>query len=228
MPLSFKKPPTLITYDDGEKQLVLRRARVTDAAPLVAAIQESLTELRHFMPWTHNPQTLELQTKRLTLIEKEFGKNKDLIFHIYRPKDKALLGCIGMHLGKTHNPRAFEIGFWTRSNESGKGIISLATQCIIVLGFEYFATQRIQICHNADNPGSTRVCQKLGFTKEAELHLFEEQPTPKMLTQGYRMGPIAVLNALFPDDRKDLAWYAHANDALKVYHNRKEVSLESN
>ncbi len=227
MTLSFKNPPTLITYDDGNTQLVLKPARVVDAAPLVTAIEESLTELRQFMPWAHYPQTLEAQTKRLDLIEKEFGKNKDLIFHIYRPKDKALIGCIGMHLGKTHNPRAFEIGFWTRTQEAGKGYISLATQCITVLGFAYFQSQRIQICHNAANHGSARVCDKLGFHKEAELHLFEEQPTRIMLEQGYQMNPTAVLNALFLKDREAQPWYTKVKDALKVYQNRKEVFLES-
>ena len=41
MTLSFKNPPTLITYDDGNTQLVLKPARVVDAAPLVTAIEES-------------------------------------------------------------------------------------------------------------------------------------------------------------------------------------------
>ena len=91
MTLSFKNPPTLIAYDDGNTQLVLKPARVVDAAPLVTAIEESLTELRQFMPWAHYPQTLEAQTKRLDLIEKDFGKNKDLIFHIYRRINFSLL-----------------------------------------------------------------------------------------------------------------------------------------
>ena len=49
-----------------------------------------------------------------------------------------------------------------------------------------------------------------------------------MLKQGYQMGHTAVLNALFIEDREALSWYTKVKDALKVYQNRKEVSLESN
>ncbi len=92
MVLSFEHPPSSICYDDGERALVLRVSRVSDAPALVDAIQESLPALKGFMPWAHMPQTHAVQRERLTQLEALYGSGTDLVFHVFEHLDGPLLG----------------------------------------------------------------------------------------------------------------------------------------
>ncbi len=217
MTLSFNHAPSRVHYDDGQRQLILRPAHLSDAPELVAALHESLAELRQFMPWAHFPQTIQVQEKRLKELEADHGSGGDIVFHIFEREDGPYLGCIGLHGSRVINPLGFEIGYWTRTSAAGRGLITLATQCALVLGFECFGSQRIQCGYNEENKASERVNQKVGFSHEARLRYFEPQPTDEMRANGCQMGPSMVMTALFEDDRSRLDWYPAVSAALTVY-----------
>ncbi len=215
-PLSFEAPPSLLSYDDGAARLLLRPSRVEEATPIADAIQESLPELRAFSPWAHVPQTPDAQRTRLQAIERGRGTSRDLFFHLYEHHGGPFLGCLGLHGGRSLNPRCYELGYWVRSSHAGRGLTTLAARCAVVLGFDYFGLDRIQCVFNEHNLASERVTRKVGFQEEARLRRFEVAPTDEMRAHGCLMGPLTVVTALFPDDRADLAWYAGVAAALTV------------
>ena len=83
MRLSFDHPPSLVRYEDERRQLILRPARVDDAAAIFEAIEESMAALRQFMPWSHLTQTLEGQRERLVQLDAGYGEGGDVVFHLY-------------------------------------------------------------------------------------------------------------------------------------------------
>ncbi|HJM56641.1 MAG TPA: GNAT family N-acetyltransferase [Planctomycetota bacterium] len=224
MTLSFDNPPSLLRHDDGQRQLILRLARVDDAEAVVEAAQESLAALREFMPWPHFPQTVEVQRKRLAGLEEGHGTGGDIVFHLFEEEGGPFVGCIGLHR-RALNPRAFEVGYWVRTSAAGRGIATLAARCAVVLGLEYFACQRIQCVYNEANAASGRVVKNVGFAEEGRLRLFEDQPTDEMRSNGYKAQPMAVMNALFSEDRERLDWYPGVRSALTVLDRNGSVAL---
>ena len=217
MTLSFDNPPSILRLDDGDRRLIMRPARVADAAEIVAALKESETELRGFMQWVFVPQTIELQSKRLGATEKGFGKGGDIILHLYEREDGPLLGTIGLHRGRMFNRLGFEIGFWMRSSAAGRGWMTLAVQCVVVLGFECMGLERVQCGYNEANAASQRVSEKVGFSVEGRLRHFENTPTQSMREGGCEMAEHLVMTALFPSDRAELDWYPQIAASLRVF-----------
>lgn len=215
MTLSFDNPPSLLRHDDGQRQFILRLARADDAEVMVEAAEESLAALREFMPWSHSPQTVEVQRKRLAGIEEGHGAGGDIVFHLFGEEGGPFVGCLGLHR-RALNPRAFEVGYWVRTSAAGQGIATLATRCAVVLGFECFDCQRIQCVYNEANTASRRVSSKVGFAEEGRLRLYEDQPTDEMRSNGFKAQPMAVMNALFSEDRDRLEWYPGISSALTV------------
>ena len=62
--------------------------------------------------------------------------------------------------------RQADIGYRINKDYWGKGFAPEAGQAMIKLAFEYMGLTRIQLRCFADNHGSVRVAQKLGFTQE--------------------------------------------------------------
>ncbi len=215
MTLSFENPPHTLVYDGGSTRFIMQLARASDAPALVEAIDESLPELLKFMPWSHLRQTVESQRERLTGIETERADGGDVTYHLFSERGGDFIGCLGLHR-RTMNPNAFEIGYWIRTSRAGHGLATLATQCTIVMGFECLGVERIQCVYNEGNTASGRVIQKAGFGEEGHHPFFEQRPTDEMRANGCVMEPSAVMNALFPEDRDRLEWYAGVCSALTV------------
>jgi len=194
--------------------LVLTKARFSDASAVADAVRTSLQELSKRMPWAdeENAQT-EAQEKRLLQVEKDFDLqgDKDLIFHLWHGEDRTrLLGAFGLHR-RTLNSKGFEIGYWMRSDEAGKGIATICTCVLVVFCFDFLQSTRVQILHNNNNHASRRVIEKVGFIKEGELRNFETL-TDVMKAAG--ASTMCSIYSLIPSDREKLDWVANIN--LKV------------
>jgi RimJ/RimL family protein N-acetyltransferase len=219
--------PSQIRLRTAELDLVFRDAALDDLVPLLEAIEESLPQFKQFMIWSHMPQTPEFQRARLEQMKEPSWRANNRIYHILSPDEGRFLGCIGLHAGRVINPKGFEIGFWVRSSEAGRGIITAATRAMVVLGFEKLGAERIQCGYNEANHASARVSQKVGFRKEARLRNFEPTPSAAQRADGCLAANAMLLGALFPDDRDHLAWYAQTRDQLTFGGNEKGASALS-
>lgn len=200
----------------GESEIILRPLALTDAPKIAAAIQESLAELKQFMPWSHYPQTVDSQRTRIIGVIHDYWRGKDYGLGIFGAHSNAFMGGTGLHQ-RTLNTRGFEIGYWIRSSLAGQGLATLVTRALIVYGFEYLGLTRIQCAHNANNLRSARVNDKCGFKIEGKFKNYETVPTEEMIRNGWRGSHETVVRGLCPEDVPPLGWYQEVKGRLTVF-----------
>jgi RimJ/RimL family protein N-acetyltransferase len=108
-----------------DSEVIIRPLALTDAPKIVDAVNESLQELKQFMPWSHFPQSIESQRSRIISSIHDYWSGKDYGFGIIGRSSNSFLGCIGLHR-RTLNTQGLEIGYWIRSSIAGKGLASAA------------------------------------------------------------------------------------------------------
>jgi ribosomal-protein-serine acetyltransferase len=152
--------PEEITVADG---LVLRRWQPADAPRILAAVERSLPELRRFMPWAMETPTLESVGAYLDIAwrpPESFG------YGLFAAGEA--VGGFGLH-GR-RGPGILEIGYWVRSDRTGRGYATAAARALTDVSFEYFpGTFRVEIRCDPDNAASAAVAAKLGFTLDARV-----------------------------------------------------------
>jgi RimJ/RimL family protein N-acetyltransferase len=142
-------------------RLVLRCWRTDDAPRLRAAIDESLPELKLWIPWAKaEPTPLPSVVERLERFRAEFTAGPEWGYAILDGAERELLGGIGLHA--RIGPSALEIGYWVRTSKAGQGIITEAAGAIVQVALALGAV-RIEIHCDPENPASARVAEKLGF-----------------------------------------------------------------
>ena len=141
--------------------LVLRRWALTDAERLLAAIEHSLPELREWMPWASVQPTLESVRAFLERSGSEAGSVVEMGFGLFEA-DGEVVGGFGLH--RRRGPGILEIGYWVRSDRTGRGYATSAARTLTDTGFVCFPdVDRIEIrCHPA-NLASAAVPPKLGY-----------------------------------------------------------------
>lgn len=215
LPVSRRYPARSIRVDD-HPELVLRPTRATDAEEIVAAIEASLPALRAFMPWSHAPQTCELQFDRLRAGEAKYFAGEELVMGLFR--GDAMLTMVGLHPRVPLNPKALEIGYWAPTPHAGKGYTTLAVKLATVYAFDKLGADRVQVGCDETNHGSRRVIEKCGFAYEGVQRNILIASTPELVAGGFRGTARNPSYALFPDTFEALPWVAELRGRL-VYEN---------
>ena len=60
-------PPEIIELNHPTLPITLRRSQIADSELIVEAVQESLTELKRFLPWAHHPTSVDAASQRSRL-----------------------------------------------------------------------------------------------------------------------------------------------------------------
>lgn len=140
------------------------------------ALAESYEEHRRFLHWavpSPNYQTTYDHAKEA--ISNFQNRVNELRFGVRRVSDRRLVGCIGLLIRDMLIPY-FEIGYWIRSSEAGKGYTSMAVPLLEQYAIEEFSARRIEIKMGESNVASRRVAEKAGFKYEATIHLNRRLP----------------------------------------------------
>ena len=144
----------------GAHGLVLRRWQTGDALPLLAAIERSLPELRRFMPWAAQDPTLAsveayLADAWTTTPPETFG------FGLFDAGGE-VVGAFGLH-GR-RGPGILEIGYWVRSDRTGRGYATAAAAALTEVSFGHFPqVDRVEIRCDPANLASAAIPPKLGY-----------------------------------------------------------------
>jgi RimJ/RimL family protein N-acetyltransferase len=155
--------------------LVLRRWRPADAGALLAAIEASLPELRRFMPWAMERPTLRSVKAYLN------RPDTSMAFGLF-DVDGEVVGAFGLH--DRQGPGILEIGYWVRSDRTGRGYATAAAGALTTVALECFPfVDRIEIRCDPANGASAAVARKLGYALdrvdvvdiEAEAQTGEQQ-----------------------------------------------------
>jgi len=166
--------PLLLDIPDHieTERLLLRAPRLDDTPLIYAAIQESLDNLRRWMLWAHDEQTLdgvEANTRRAIEL---FQTRETLRFRLSRKSDGEYVGMSEIHSFDWSVPRC-EIGYWVRTSLQGHGYITEAVIALTDFALTTLRANRVEIRCNARNHRSAAVAQRAGYTLEARLHHFE-------------------------------------------------------
>jgi len=159
------KPPP---YRIVTQRLVVRCYEPSDAAAVKEAVDASLDHLRPWMPWAHEePQTVEQKVELLRTFRGQFDLGQNFVYGLFSADESQLVGGSGFHLRV--GDHAFEIGYWIRASEDGKGLATESTAALTRVGFEVCEVDRIEIHVEPANERSARIPQKLRYVEEARL-----------------------------------------------------------
>jgi RimJ/RimL family protein N-acetyltransferase len=145
--------------------MLIREPRAGEGRAVNEAIAESFADLHAWMPWAKSMPSVEeseafsRETAAKFLIRKDFG------LRIWSPDGDRLIGSTGLH-PQNWDARSFEIGYWVRTSEAGKGLMTEAVVALTRFAFERLRANRLQIRCDAANTASRRVAEKAGYVLE--------------------------------------------------------------
>jgi RimJ/RimL family protein N-acetyltransferase len=158
-----KVPEALVI---GVHGLVLRRWTSSDARSLLAAVQFSQAELRSWMPWASAPATLASVEEFLAGLRDQAGTDLSLGFGLFDAGGE-VVGGFGLH-GR-RGPGTLEIGYWVRSDRTGRGYATAAARRLTDAAFECFSdVDRVEIRCDPANRASAAIPPKLGYALDRE------------------------------------------------------------
>ena len=179
-PLLIEVPQRIST-----SRLILRCPRPGDGDALNEAECETLVELIPWMPWARSvrtPAESEIYCRRS---QARFLLREDLPMLIFERIASAgglpdtegrLLGSTGLHR-MDWEVRRFEVGYWRRAGQQGRGIITEAVLAMTQMAFDQLGARRVEIRMDNDNTASARVAERAGFAFEGLLR--QDSITPR-------------------------------------------------
>ena len=162
--------PLLLDFPDSfdTERLTIRGPRVEDAPEIVAAVSESLPELRPWMPWAKDPVTLDFQITRMRQVMAQWITRQELGLHAYLKGTPTLVLSSGLHRIDWQSGK-FEIGYWVRTKYMGQGFVTEAVNGITAFAFQHLHANRVEIRCDAQNIRSAAVAKRCGFLLEGIL-----------------------------------------------------------
>jgi RimJ/RimL family protein N-acetyltransferase len=162
--------PILLDFPDSfdSERLTVRAPRYADAQEIVTAVNESLDELRPWMPWAEEPSQVESTEARLRAAMARWITREDLLLHVYLKGTSTFVVGSGLHRIDWHAGK-FEIGYWCRSSFVGNGYVTEAVNAITKFAFKQLQANRVEIKCDARNIRSAAVARRCGFLQEAVL-----------------------------------------------------------
>lgn len=150
------------------KRLELRPLTAKDAQNLFEAIDSSRKELARWVPWIRKVKGPDDQRRFILTSEEAMRKKSSITLGIFHHQTKKVFGVIGTGRLNFLDQKT-EIGYWMRTNESGKGYTTEACTLLIQYLFEKMNFHRITLNAATTNRASQRVAKKLGFRREGLL-----------------------------------------------------------
>jgi len=148
---------------------MLQRFTRRDATTLDDATKASLADLNQWLPWARMDYTPS-DTAAFIRESVQAWKEERAWDYSIRMKDDAKrhVGNISFwtvsKLGKIA-----EIGYWVRSDETGRGICTEAVGLLLEEAFGALGYHKVVLRIAVGNDASDRVAEKLGFTREGIL-----------------------------------------------------------
>jgi RimJ/RimL family protein N-acetyltransferase len=164
------KPPILLDFPESfeTERLLIRSPLPGDGLELHAAITESLDELAPWMAWPMEHKTVQDSEESARRARVAFLQRSELRLHLYLIGTDTMVGSSGLQRIDWEVPK-FEIGYWCRTNFTGRGYITEAVRGIAAFAFEGLGARRVEIRCDSRNHPSVRVAQRAAFELEGKL-----------------------------------------------------------
>jgi len=170
--LQIKRACTLVPVPRPRlesERLILQRFTKRDAPTLDKAIRVSLSDLNQWLPWARLDYT-SADTTAFIRDSIQAWKEERAWDYSIRSKDDP-----GQHIGNlsfwtvSKLGKIAEIGYWVRSDETGRGVCTEAVGLLLEETFNSLGYHKVVLRIAVGNDPSDRVAQKLGFTREGVL-----------------------------------------------------------
>jgi RimJ/RimL family protein N-acetyltransferase len=149
-------------------RLILRNVLPGDGKAMFEAKAESFREVNKRMAWAKELGTEEDYEIVARENHAEFILRRDIMIVGFEKASRKFVIGTGLH--RMDWARGyFEIGYWVRTSETGKGYAAESTNALIRYAFNALGAKKIGICHVDGNEASRRVIEKLGFVKKGYI-----------------------------------------------------------
>ena len=156
--------------------LLLRCWEEADAPLLFEALAASTAELRRWTPWVAaEPLEIEVAEQRITEQRAQFDAGGAWVYGVIDANER-VLGSVGLF--ERIGPGALEIGYWIRSDATGRGHARTAAALVRDTAFDCCGAECVEIRCHPGNAASHVIPQRLGFRRRGEI----------VLTEGLRPG----------------------------------------
>ncbi len=150
------------------KRLMLRPFRRRDVGALHDAISVSLADLQPWLPWVEGYDRGVAQRFARESVS-AWAERRAYDFTVRTIDDpNRHIGNVSIWPTSTQNAIG-EVGYWIRSDETGKGYGAEATTRAVQVGFEEMRLHKVQLRIAVGNERSERIAESLGFAYEGVL-----------------------------------------------------------
>lgn len=150
------------------RRLVIRPFRRRDVGPLHDAVESSLSDLQPWLPWAGGyDRNTAHRFVRDSVTAWADGKAYDFTIRLVEDEDRHA-GNVSVWWVSQQN-LVGEVGYWIRSDLTGRGIGTEATARAVQVGFEELGLHKVVLRIAVGNRGSERIAEKLGFALEGTL-----------------------------------------------------------
>ncbi|MEH7327001.1 GNAT family N-acetyltransferase [Priestia megaterium] len=150
------------------ERLFIRLPLPGDGKVVSQAINESIEELKPWMPFAKNKQTVEEAEISIRKSHTEFLQREDLRLLIFLKETGEFVGSSGLHRMNWNVPK-FEIGYWINSRFSKKGYMTEAVEGIMNFALKELGAKRLEIRCDSSNIKSRAIPERLRFRLEGIL-----------------------------------------------------------
>ncbi len=149
--------------------LSLRPFRRRDGDALLEAVLPSLDELNKWLPWAHGRYSRADAAAFIRESMSAWSEGRAFDFAVRsRAEPERHLGNVSVWF-TSRAALVGEMGYWVRTDETGRGICTEATARALEIAFQELNMHRVTLRIAEGNVSSERVADKLGFTREGML-----------------------------------------------------------
>lgn len=149
----------------GEIDLV--RWDLEDLDGIMAAVETSYPELHRWMAWAQTMPTRQAMSEVITEGAKSFDSDREWQYVLSEIAGGEVVGCAGLH--PWVGPDGLEIGYWVRTDRTGRGYATSAARALTDAAFaSALDLERVEIHMDQANLPSVAVPRKLGYSLQLE------------------------------------------------------------
>lgn len=152
----------------ANEQVIVRPYAPSDASDLFTAVVESRDHLLPWLPFAVKYKSIEDARDVINRMSAAWLLREDFNAGLWDAKTGRFVGACGLHPRDWTVP-VFEIGYWARSDMTGRGYISQAVHLLTDYAFAAYGARRVFIQCDARNERSAAVPRRLGFQHEATM-----------------------------------------------------------
>jgi RimJ/RimL family protein N-acetyltransferase len=171
--------PVEVPREIRTERLLLHTYRVEDAETVIEAVDESRAEVGRWKPWVPYLREAEQSRTEARRSWDRWEAREDFALTIRRTEDNRFLGGTGLHSPDWTVP-SFEIGYWIRTSEAGKGYVSEAVRGLLRVAFGVLGAKRVEIFCDEGNIRSIRVAEVVGCQLEGRLRNEDRLPSGEL------------------------------------------------